>query len=92
MIKSDLVKKVQEALAISSHKEATEKFDKFIAVLVEAVKSGEEISLGDLGKISTVTRAERACRNPQTGEQMKVPAKKVIKFKVSNKLKKSINE
>lgn len=92
MTKADLVKKVQEALSLNSQKEAAEKLDKFVEVLVDVVKSGEELTLGDLGKFETVTRAERTCRNPQTGEQMKVPAKKAVKFKPAGKLKKMINE
>lgn len=92
MTKADLVKKVQEALNLSSQKEAGEKLDKFIEVIVECVKSGEDVTLGDLGKFETVTRAERTCRNPQTGEQMKVPAKKAVKFKPSAKVKRCINE
>lgn len=92
MTKGDLVKKVQEALSISTQKEAAEKLDKFVEVLAEVIKSGEELTLGDLGKFEIVTRAERTCRNPQTGEQMKVPAKKAVKFKPSSKMKKAVNE
>jgi len=35
-------------------------------------------------------RAARTCRNPQTGKSMKIPAKKVIKFKVGSKLAEAV--
>lgn len=92
MTKGDLVKKVQEALNLHSQKEAGETVDKFVEVLVEAIKAGEEVSLGDLGKFVPVTKAARTCRNPRTGETMQVPEKKAVKFKPAGKIKNALNE
>lgn len=92
MLKSEFAKKVKEALNLNSIKAAEETIDKFTALVADIVKSGEELTLGSVGKFVTVERAARKCRNPQTGETMDVPAKKAVKFKVNATLKKVINE
>ncbi|MGL5936777.1 MAG: HU family DNA-binding protein, partial [Cetobacterium sp.] len=38
------------------------------------------------GKFETKTQSARVCRNPKTGEEVKVPEKKVVKFKVGKGL------
>lgn len=89
MNKSDFVKKVKETLQLNSLKVADEMVDKFTDLVFDLATSGEEVTLGKLGKFMVVERAERKCRNPQTGEELVVPAKKVVKFKESGTLKRS---
>lgn len=91
MLKGDFVKKVKEALNLSSMKAADEVVDKFTALVVDLVSSGEEITLGSLGRFMVNERAARQCRNPQTGEAINVPAKKVVKFKTSAAFAKAVN-
>lgn len=92
MTKAEFVVKVKEALNLSSNKAAGEVVDKFTEVLIDTAKAGEEITLGGFGKFAVIERAARKCRNPQTGEVIEVPAKKAVKFKPANALKKTINE
>jgi len=47
-------------------------------------------TLPGLGKIVLVNRKARIGRNPQTGESIKIPAKKVVKFRVSKQAKDTI--
>lgn len=89
MNKPDFVRKVKETLQLNSLKVADEMVDKFTDLVFDLATSGEEITLGKLGKFVIVERAERKCRNLQTGEEMVVPAKKVVKFKESGVLKRS---
>lgn len=91
MLKGEFVKKVKEALGLSSEKAANEALDRFTALLVEMVAAGEEISLGGLGKFVPVEKAARKARNPKTGEEIDVPAKKSVKFKPAAALKKACN-
>lgn len=91
MSKNDFMKKVKEALDLTSIKVADEVVEKLTNLIVELTKSGEEITLGSLGKFSVVEREARTCRHPKTGEQIEVPAKKSLKFKVSGTLKKALN-
>ena len=92
MKKEELVKKVQESLHLKSAKEAYGVVDSVFDVIFEAIKAGEEVRLGDIGKLVLTDRAARTCRNPKTGEQMEVPACKAVKFKAADKLKKAVNE
>jgi DNA-binding protein HU-beta len=54
----------------------------------DLIQNGKTSCFG-LGKLVVV---ERTGRNPQTGDPVRIPAKKVVKFKPSNALKKVVNE
>ncbi len=54
--------------------------------LAQVKKSGEFI-VGDFGKMVKAKRAARKGRNPQTGETIKIPAKTVVKFRLSKGIK-----
>lgn len=51
-----------------------------------ALKEGKTVRT-DIGSFKVVERAARTCRNPRTGEEISVPARKVVKFTLSKKLK-----
>jgi DNA-binding protein HU-beta len=56
--------------------------------LVEkTLKKGGDVPLSGLGKFKVQNRKARIGRNPQTGESIKIPAKKVVKFTVAKNLK-----
>lgn len=92
MTKDEFAKKIKEQLNLSSQAVALEVINKVADTIVEAVKSGDEITLPNVGKFSAVERSARKGRNPLTGETIEIPAKKAVKFKVSNSIKKAINE
>ena len=92
MLKNDFLKKVKESLDLRSMDAAKEVVDKLSALVVELVKSGEEITLGEIGKFCIVEKAERKGRNPQTGEEITIPAKKAVKFKIASSFKHAVNE
>lgn len=56
------------------------------AVVARTLKSGEDVTLGGVGKLSAAKRDAREARNPSTGAMIKVPAKTVVKFKVTKDL------
>lgn len=92
MNKSDFMKKVKESLELSSLDKADETVTKLSKLIVELVKSGEEICFGDLGKFSVKESAARKGRNPQTGETIDIPAKRSLKLKISKKTKDTLNQ
>lgn len=51
-----------------------------------ALKEGKTVKT-DIGSFKVVERAARKCRNPQTGEEISVPARKAVKYVPSKKLK-----
>jgi DNA-binding protein HU-beta len=50
------------------------------------MKIGDKVTLVGFGTFSVSERAAREGRNPQTGEKITIPAKKVVKFKLGSKL------
>jgi DNA-binding protein HU-beta len=60
------------------------------SVVEKTLKKGGDVPLYGLGKFKVLNRKARMGRNPQTGEQIKIPAKKVVKFTVAKNLKDQI--
>lgn len=58
-----------------------------LAIAYAGAKKADGITLPGLGKISVGKRAARTGRNPATGAEIKIPAAKVVKFKVLKALK-----
>ena len=67
--------------------EASAAVDAVINTISDLLEAGEDIQLIGFGTFSIETRAEKKGRNPQTGKDMIIPAKKVAKWKPSKKLK-----
>ena len=85
MNKAELVKRMAEIAEVP--KVTAEKLlDAFMQAVTEAVSKGDKVVLVGFGTFQVVKRAEREGRNPRTGEPIKIPAKKVIKFKPGKKL------
>ena len=72
--------------------EAEKKAMAFLAVIEDALENGDEVSFLGFGKFEVAERAARTCRNPQTGTEMKVEAKKVVKFKPGKALSEKVNK
>ena len=80
MNKSDLTQAMAESAGISkaSSKRA---LDAFITSVTHTLKRGGRVSLVGFGSFSVSERNAREGRNPQTGRTIRIPAKKVVKFK-----------
>ncbi len=59
--------------------------------VTEALKGGETVSVVGFGAFSVGDRPARTGRNPRTGEEIKIPASKVVKFKAGKGLKDAVN-
>lgn len=55
-------------------------------VVRAALKSGDDLTIPNVGKLSAAKRDAREARNPSTGATIQVPAKTVVKFKVAKDL------
>lgn len=71
--------------------DAKKALDSFINVTGEALKSGDRISLIGFGSFSVSERSARTGRNPQTGKEIQIAAKKVVKFKAGSELSDAVN-
>ena len=56
----------------------------------QALRKGENVTLIGFGTYSVVERKARTGRNPQTGQELKIPAKKIIKFKAGKGLRETV--
>jgi DNA-binding protein HU-beta len=62
-----------------------------VEIIMKALKKGKSVVLTNFGTFQVVQRKTRTGVNPSTGEKMKIPARKVAKFKVGKKLKMIVN-
>ena len=85
MNKADLINAIAEKADISKV-QAKKALEALIEITTEALKKDDKVSLIGFGTFSTTMRAERMGRNPFTQKEMKIPAKKTVKFKVGSEL------
>lgn len=90
MTKQELVTKMSEKIGVSK-KQAEETLDALCEMISNTLSTGSEITLPGIGKLSVVGRAARIGRNPATGEELKIAAKKAVKFGVAKALKDAVN-
>jgi DNA-binding protein HU-beta len=85
MNKAELVDAIAAGSGISKA-DSKRALDAFIDATASALKSGDRVSLVGFGSFSVSERAERKGRNPQTGAEITIAAKKVVKFKAGTEL------
>jgi DNA-binding protein HU-beta len=86
MTKADLVAKVAADAGLA-RATAEKAVNSLVSVVTEALAAGEKITLVGFGTFEVAERSEREGRNPRTGETLKIPPSKVVKFRVGSKLK-----
>lgn len=91
MNKAELVAAMADKADLS-RKDTEAALKAFTDVVAEELKKGEKIQLVGFGTFEVTERAARNGRNPQTGEEMTIPASKAPKFKVGKALKDIVNE
>ncbi len=91
MNKSELVTAISEKTG-SSKKSAEVSLNALTDIISEELKKGEKIQLVGFGTFETRKRAARKGRNPQTKEEIKIPASVAPAFKAGKALKELINK
>ncbi|MDD5403920.1 MAG: HU family DNA-binding protein [Sulfuricella sp.] len=89
MNKGELIDAVAK-ITQHSKSQTGEMFDAFMAVVQNALTSGNDVQMIGFGTFAVEERAARTGRNPATGKALKIPAKRVVKFKVGSKLKEAV--
>jgi DNA-binding protein HU-beta len=90
MNKSELVDFIASEAEISKAA-AGRALDAFTSAVKDTLKKGDDLTLVGFGTFSVGERAARLGRNPQTGEEIKIKAAKVPKFKSGKGLKDTVN-
>ena len=91
MNKAELIDSISASAKITKA-DAGRALDATIESIHKALKKGDRIGLVGFGSFSVARRAARTGRNPQTGKEIKIAAKKVVKFKAGSDLAGSVNK
>lgn len=89
MTKTDLVANVAEKAGISK-KDAQSAVDALFSTIMQSLANGEKVQIVGFGTFEVRERAARTGRNPQSGEQIQIPAKKIPTFKAGKQFKDAI--
>lgn len=85
MNKAELIDAIAASSKLSKA-DSKRALDAFIEVTTKALKKDDRVALVGFGSFSTSKRAARKGRNPQTGKEITIKAKKVVKFKAGAEL------
>jgi DNA-binding protein HU-beta len=90
MNKTDLINRVAE-LTQSSKKDAAKSVEAVFEAITEALRKGDKVQLIGFGNFEVKEQAARKGRNPQTGEEIEIPASNKVHFKAGKQLKEAVN-
>ncbi len=90
MTKADIVEKVYQKIGFSK-KEASELVELVFRTLKDTLRNGDKVKISGFGKFEVRKKKERIGRNPQTGDQIKISARRVLNFSPSQVLKAMLN-
>jgi DNA-binding protein HU-beta len=90
MNKAELIEAMASESGLSKA-DAKRALDGFVDATTTALKKGDRVALVGFGSFSISARAARKGRNPQTGKEIEIAAKKVVKFKAGAELSDSVN-
>ena len=91
MGKTEFIKAVAEKADVTQV-EAKKVIEAMLDTIAESLERGEEVQFVGFGSFKLAERAARTGRNPQTGEDIEIPASKFVTFKSGNLLKNRVNK
>jgi len=89
MNKAELISEASEKVGITK-KEIGNIVDAIMEAIRKALSKGEKVTLVGFGTFRVLNRKARRGRNPQTGEELQIPAKKVPKFRAGKNLREKV--
>jgi integration host factor subunit alpha len=90
MTKIDIIQDVYEKLGFSK-KDAAKIVESVFEIMKDCLARGEKIKISGFGNFSVKDKNSRRGRNPQTGSEIEISARKVLTFKSSQVLRKALN-
>jgi DNA-binding protein HU-beta len=85
MNKAELIAQIADEAGITKT-QANTALDSFVGAVTKTLKKGDKVTLVGFGTFSVSKRQARNGRNPQTGEVIKIKARKVARFKAGKDL------
>lgn len=86
LTKADLAKHLDEEIGLTN-REAKEIVDEIFRRVIEALINGQQVKISGFGNFTLHDKKERPGRNPRTGEEVPVTARRVVTFHCGQKLK-----
>ena len=90
MTKADIVESVYEKVGISK-RESAKIVEEVLDIIKSNLEEGEKVKISGFGNFTVREKRPRRGRNPQTGEEIEITARRVLTFKPSQVLKKALN-
>ena len=85
MNKSELIQAIAAETKLSKN-DSKKALEAFLTTVSKSLKKGDKVALIGFGSWNVVKKTARMGRNPQTGQALKIPARKVVRFKVGSAL------
>ena len=92
MTKTELVAAIAAGVDGMSKAKAEQALNVTLSSIMDAVATGDTLTLVGFGSFSKGERAERTARNPRTGEEIKIPAGYGVKLSAGSTLKKAVSK
>jgi integration host factor subunit alpha len=89
LTKADMAERLFEELGLNK-REAKEMVEKFFEVIRISLENGEQVKLSGFGNFDLRVKNQRPGRNPKTGEEIPISARRVVTFKAGQKLKQRV--
>ena len=89
LTKFDIVNSLNDEIGLNK-REAKELVDSFFDNIKRLLSQGQEIKLSGFGNFQLKNKSSRPGRNPRTGDDVEITARRVVTFKSGQKLKKSV--
>jgi integration host factor subunit alpha len=88
--RADLAESLRRTIGLS-YAESAEFVEMVLQEILDTIASGEDVKLSSFGSFIVRAKRERVGRNPRTGEEAKIVARRVVIFRASNVLRARIN-
>ena len=90
LTKADIVEVIRKENGFTKTK-STEVVETVLELIKSSLASGEDVLVSGFGKFCVKEKRERRGRNPETGYDLMLPARRVVTFRCSGNLRKKIN-
>ena len=91
MTKADLVNSIYKELDLSK-KESAAIINEIFEIIKETLERGEKVKISGFGNFVVKQKEPRKGRNPQTGDELEITARKIVTFKPSQVLRAALNQ
>jgi integration host factor subunit alpha len=91
LTRADMAESLFKELGLSK-RDASDLVDIFFQELVAPLAAGEQVKLSGFGNLDIRDKNERPGRNPKTGEDIPIPARRVVTFRAGPKLKARVQD